>query len=138
MQLTMKILKLISIVSYMMICSIDPKGFPIFVLLLIYLVDFFQSFTYNNLEISWNSFITCILTIGTLSVFLKCRKYKDKYLLIFCFISLLLSTIIYTGILNPSNYYYQNQSLKWFAVPFFVFVLSSLSLIILNFKRVKN
>lgn len=134
----MKIFKLISIVSYMMICSIDSKGFPIFVLLLIYLVDFFQSFTYNNLEISWNSFITCILTIGTLSVFLKCRKYKDKYLLIFCFISLLLSTIIYTGILNPSNYYYQNQSLKWFAIPFFVFVLSSLSLIILNFKRVKN
>lgn len=138
MQLTMKILKLISIVSYMMICSIDQKGFPIFVLLLVYLVDFFQSFTYNSLEISWNSFITCILTIGTLSVFLKCRKYKDKYLLIFCFISLLLSTIIYTGILNPSNYYYQNQSLKWFAVPFFVFVLSSLSLIILNVKRVKN
>lgn len=134
----MKILKLISIVSYMMICSIDQKGFPIFVLLLVYLVDFFQSFTYNSLEISWNSFITCILTIGTLSVFLKCRKYKDKYLLIFCFISLLLSTIIYTGILNPSNYYYQNQSLKWFAVPFFVFVLSSLSLIILNVKRVKN
>lgn len=70
--------------------------------------------------------------------FLKCRKHKDKYLLIFCFISLLLSTIIYTGILNPSNYYYQNQSLKWFAIPFLVFVLSSLSLIVLNFKRVKN
>lgn len=128
----MKPLKIISIVSYLLICSTDPKGFPIIVMLLIYLVDFFQSLTYNNLGISWSSFIFNTLTIATLFVFFKCKQYKYKYLQIFCFLVLLISLTVFSGIFN-FNYSISNL---YFLLPFLIFIISSVTLIFMSFKKI--
>lgn len=128
----MKALKIASIISYLLICSIDPKGFPIIIMLLIYLVDFFQSFTYNNLGISWSSFILSTLTIATLYVFFKCKKDKDKYLQMFCFLVLVITLAVFSGIFNS---YYSISSL-YFLLPFLIFITSSITLILLSFKKI--
>lgn len=128
----MKALKIISIVSYLLICSTDQKGFPIIIMLLIYLVDFFQSFTYNNLGISWSSFILSTLTIATLFVFFKCKHYTDKYLQIFCFLALLISLTVFSGIFN-FNYSILNL---YFLLPFLIFIISSITLIFISFKKI--
>ncbi len=125
----MKALKIISIVSYLLICSTDQKGFPIIIMLLIYLVDFFQSFTYNNLGISWSSFILSTLTIATLFVFFKCKHYTDKYLQIFCFLALI-TLVMFSGIFNS---YYSNL---YFLLPFLIFITSSVTLIFISFKKI--
>ncbi|SDL55905.1 hypothetical protein SAMN05216273_102176 [Chryseobacterium taihuense] len=128
----MKPLKIISIVSYLLICSTDPKGFTIIIMLLIYLVDFFQSLTYNNLGISWNSFIFSTLTIATLFIFFKCKKYADRYLQIFCFLVLLISLTVFSGIFN-FNYSISNL---YFLLPFLIFITSSVTLIFMSFKKI--
>ncbi len=128
----MKALKIISIVLYLLICSTDQKGFPIIIMLLIYLVDFFQSFTYNNLGISWSSFILSTLTIATLFVFFKCKKYADRYLQIFCFLVLLISLTVFSGIFN-FNYSISNL---YFLLPFLIFITSSVTLIFISFKKI--
>ncbi|VFB03873.1 Uncharacterised protein [Chryseobacterium taihuense] len=128
----MKPLKIISIVSYLLICSTDQKGFTIIIMLLIYLVDFFQSLTYNNLGISWSSFIFSTLTIATLFIFFKCKQYKDKYLQIFCFLILLISLTVFSGIFN-FNYSISNL---YFLLPFLIFITISVTLIFMSFKKI--
>lgn len=127
----MKALKIISIVSYLLICSTDQKGFPIIIMLLIYLVDFFQSLTYNNLGISWSSFILSTLIIATLFVFFKCKHYTDKYLQIFCFVALI-TLVMFSGIFN---FYYSISNL-YFLLPFLIFITSSVTLIFISFKKI--
>ncbi len=130
----MKALKIISIISFLMIFSMNPKGFPVFIILLICLVDFVQSFTYNNLGISWETGTLAILTIGSLIAFLKCRKYKDRYSFIFCFIALLIAALFLSEAFNQNNY---ERISFGFVIPLAIFIISSLILIIKNFKTIK-
>lgn len=133
MQLTMKILKIVAIISFLLICSTDQKGFPVFIMLMIYLVDFFQSFTYNNLGISWSSFTFTVLTIGTLIIFFKCKKFQDRYLQLFSFLVLLISIVVFFGILNVKNLSLWNL---YFLLPFLVFIMSSIILILIDFEKI--
>ena len=59
----MKALKIISVISFLLIGGIQLHGTVNFALLFLYLVDFIQSFTYNNLGIYWEISILAIFTI---------------------------------------------------------------------------
>ncbi|PQA91338.1 hypothetical protein SAMN05421796_10173 [Chryseobacterium piscicola] len=100
----MKALKIISVISFLLIGGIQLHGTVNFALLFLYLVDFIQSFTYNNLGIYWEISILAIFTIGTLIIYLLCRKGKDRFLLLFCFVALLLSVLFLTGAFDQNNY----------------------------------
>lgn len=131
-----KTLKIIAIISFLLICSIDQKGFPISTILIIYsFVSFQELFNSGNQnDILWEGIMLPILIIGTLITFYKCRENKDKYIQLLCFIALLLSIINLTGICNPNNYFKPSLPIS-FILPMVIFVISSLILIMKNFKK---
>lgn len=133
--MVIKILKIISIISFLLICGIDQKGFPVFIALLIYLFVFTQELFYsgNSNDIPWEALIIPLLIIGNLIVFWIYKIYRDKYFIVLCFIALLLSTFVFTGITNPYNYH-QDLPLS-FILPMSIFIISSIILIVKNFKK---
>ncbi|MGG7470143.1 hypothetical protein ACVVIH_16200 [Chryseobacterium arthrosphaerae] len=131
----MNILKIISVISFLLIGSLDPKGFPAFIMVLIYLVDFVQSFTYSNLGISWEGGIVGISVIAMLIFIVKSNSYKNRYFLLLCFAGLLGAAINFTGILNLGEHY-NMATFLWFIIPFSVFIISSLLLIAKNFNKI--
>lgn len=134
-----KTLKIIAIISFLLICSIDQKGFPISTILIIYsFVSFQELFNSGNLnDILWEGIILPILISGTLITFYKCRENKDKYIQLLCFIVLLLSIVNLTGICNPNNYFKPNLPVS-FILPTSIFVISSIILIVLAFNKKKD
>lgn len=80
-------------------------------------------------------FIFSITILGTITVFFLCKKYKEKYLLILCFITLLLAIIFITGSYNIENF--KRLSL-WTIIPFLIFIISSMILIVKNFTKQKE
>uniref|UniRef100_UPI0024E1F94A hypothetical protein n=1 Tax=Chryseobacterium sp. TaxID=1871047 RepID=UPI0024E1F94A len=114
---------------------IDQKGFPIFIALLIYLFVFTQELLYSrNLnDIPWEALIIPILIIGNIIILGIYKTYRDKYFMILCFIALLLSTFVFTGITNPYNYH-QDLPLS-FILPMSLFIISSIILIVKYFKK---
>ncbi|SIT21399.1 hypothetical protein SAMN05421786_109104 [Chryseobacterium ureilyticum] len=134
--MNIKILKVIVIISFLLICSIDQKGFPILITLIIYsFVAFQELFYYGNIDdIFWEGIIFPILIIGTLITFYKCAQYKDRYIELVCIIALFLSIIILTGILNSYNYYKRILPMS-FIIPASIFIISSLILIVKNFRK---
>lgn len=131
-----KILKIISIISFLFICSIDQMGLPIIIVIFIYLYQFINDIisSSNSVVIFWEGGWLTLLTIGTLITFWLCKTYKDKYLFLLCFLALLLSTTMFTGITNYYNYNRTTFPIS-FLLPIFIFITSSVSLLILNFKN---
>lgn len=129
----MNIKKVIVIISFLLICSIDQKGFPILITLIIYsFVAFQELFYYGNIDdIFWEGILFPILIIGTLITFYKCAQYKDRYIELVCIIALFLSIIILTGILNS----YKRILPMSFIIPASIFIISSLILIVKNFRK---
>lgn len=128
----MKTLKIISVVSFLLIEGIQLHGTMNFALLFLYLVDFIQSFTYNNLGISWETGTFAIFTIGTVIIYLLCREAKDRFLLLFCFIALLVSVLFLTGAFDQNNYVRISFG---FVIPLLIFIISSLIVIIKYFSQ---
>ena len=131
-----KSIKIIAIISFLLTCSIDEKGLPIMVTLLIYsFVSIQEIVYYGHLHnILWEGLIYLPLVIGTIIVFFNTKKYKERYLQVFCFISLLMTSIPLTGCLDIDRY---NHIKLDFIIPLSVFIISSLVLIILTFRDQK-
>lgn len=126
------ILKTLFILSFFLVCSINQDGQPMFILLLIYFIEFFNSFTYKNFGINWIAVLLPIITMGTLIIFSSYEKYKNGYLMILCFISLLMVIVSETGVLNSNNYKIISYE---FIIPLVLFIFSSVSLIIKVFNN---
>ncbi len=124
----MKALKLISIISFLLISGVGDKALPNFMYMLIFLSTFFLDVFNPNLSSEPLWFITMVLTIIVLIIFYKCKAYRDRYILILCFVSLCMAAILFSGILF-------NKATISFIITSGIFVVSSLALIIWNFKR---
>jgi hypothetical protein len=128
----MNIIKFISFVSFLFIGGLGQHGIPNVGLILLVLYQFVHDIFHLQNEILWEGLIMIPL-IGTLLVLLLCEEYKDRYLLICCFIALLVTTIFLTGVFNSDNY-----SMKLpnsFIIPLSVFLISSVVSIILIFRK---
>ncbi|KPH11493.1 hypothetical protein [Chryseobacterium sp. ERMR1:04] len=129
----MKVLKIISIFSFLLINGIQENGTINFGIILMYLFAFLHDIThFPVIGIFWEGFIA-ITIIGTLITFILCRKYKDRYLQLFCFLSLLIGTVYLTGVSVPENY--KRVSSSGFLPTISIFIISSVWVIILSFKK---
>lgn len=128
----MKILKIISVVSFLSICTLNAVSLPILICVFICFLDFFQSFTYTNIGISWELGLIASLTLITIYIFLTAQRRSDKYLVIICIAALLATTAYFTGITSQNN---QRHISYWFTIPLIIFLISSSCVIILNFRK---
>lgn len=133
------ILKIIVITSFLFICGIDQVGLPIIIEILIFFYQFVNDIITppNSIGIFWEGGWLTVLVIGTLVILWLCKIYKDKYLLLLCFIALLFSTFMFTGITNSYNYYKRDFPISY-VLPLSIFIISSIMLIILYFKKSKK
>lgn len=120
------------IFSFFLICSITQDGLPVFVYLLLMVIEFFNSFAYVNTGINWEAGLAPVLVMVALVIFCSYDKFKNKYLMIICFFALLIFLISETGILKTENYMRINYL---FIIPFLIYILSSFLLIFYNFKN---
>lgn len=128
----MKILTKISIISFLLINGLQENGAINFGIILMCFFAFLNDITHlPSFGIFWEGFIA-IPIIGTLITFLLCKRYIDRYLLLFCFIALLATIPLLTGALDPHNY--KRMSLG-FIIPTSIFIISSIVLIVLNFRK---
>ncbi|MDV3500534.1 hypothetical protein CMU88_09360 [Elizabethkingia anophelis] len=127
----MKTLKLIFIFSFLLISGVGEKALPNFMYMLIFLSTFFLDIFNPNLGSEPLWFITIVLTIVVLIIFYRCKAYRDRYILILCFISLCMAAILFSGVLF-------NKATLSFIITTTIFVISSLALIIWNFKPLKK
>lgn len=131
---TMKILKIISVISFLFIEGIQLHGSLNFAILLLYLYQFIHDilkFSQSH-DIFWEGSLA-IPIIGTLITLFFCKTYKDRYLLLFCFFVLLFAILILTGITYPENH--ERILSVGFIPALSIFIISSFWLIILNFKK---
>lgn len=127
----MKTLKVISVVSFLLIFGLQEVGLPIFISILYIIVNLLVNS--NNPDIDfWIGGLLGISLIATLIIFLLCRKGKDRFLLLFCFIALLVSSLYLTGVFDQNNY--ERISLG-FVIPLLTFIVSSILLIVKNFRK---
>lgn len=121
----MKNLKIISIISFLLIGGVHEKAVINLLVFPYSLVDFFGCIFNNNLNINTIlGFIMALALLGTLIIF---YKSQDRNLLILCFIALTAFSIYLSGILD-------HKPTIYFVVTFAVFIISSLILIVRNFK----
>lgn len=132
------ILKIIVITSFLFICSIDQVGLPIIIEIFIFLYQFVNDIIVpSSIGIFWEGGLLTGLVISSLIILWLCKIYKDKYILLLCFIALLSSTFMFTGIFNPYNYYKRTLPIS-FILPMSIFIISSTILIVKNFKKKKS
>ncbi len=131
MRLTMKALKIIAIISFFLIGGVNEKGTLNFMIIPMGIFVFFSEVFDGNIELeSLLGFLMILVLVGTLLVFYRSRKYKDRYIMILCFISLSLFSTYLSGII------YHPPTL-WFIVTSGIFIIASLTLIVWNFKPLK-
>lgn len=129
----MKTLKLISVFSFLLISGIQIHSINNIVLIFLYAFTFFENITNNFFIIkdSWEC-ILFIPLIGTLVILGLAKPFKERYLTLFCIISLLSFSIYSSGLLDKSNYKRIDYE---FLIPFSIFLMSSLTLILKNFSK---
>ena len=123
----MKILKIISVVSFLLVFGIQEVGLPIFISIPYMMVNLLVNIP--DLD-SWLLGLFAVSMVWTLITLFSSKKYKD--LVILCFIALLMGAIYLTGTLNPKNY---ERITLWFVIPLSIFIISSVLLIISNFRK---
>ena len=127
----MRILKIICIISFLLIEGIQQHASMNFGMIILYLYQFFHDIVNlrNVQNIFWSGGLISIVIIITLITLYTTKRYTDRFIVIFCIIFLFFCIIYIDGI-------HTLQNLKiGFIFPFVVFVISSISLIILNFKK---
>jgi len=128
--LFMKILKIISITSYLMICGCDQVGLPIFVSILYFMMAAANT-KYFYLDSFYGALFTLAL-LGTVFTILFSNKYVNRFLVAFCYATLFVSIIYLTGVNNAKNW---NRISSWFVVPTVIFIASSTIVILKSFKE---
>lgn len=127
----MKTLKIVSFISFLLISGLQEVGLPIFISIVYIIVNLIINSNNSNLDF-WLGGLLGISIIGTLIIYLICRKGKDRLLSLFCFIALLLAALFLTGATDPTNY--KRISLGFF-IPLLIFIISSVWITILNFMK---
>ncbi|EQB94119.1 hypothetical protein CMU71_03780 [Elizabethkingia anophelis] len=123
----MKILKIITIISFLLVPAVDEKKMLNFMTILGSIYSYILRIFNPNLDKNPLWCMVAICVIGVLILFYKSKQYKDRYLTIFYFIVLALTSILY------SNIIYNKPTLS-FIIVFGIFIISSLIIIIQNFK----
>lgn len=126
-----KILKIIAIITFLLTQGISQHGTLNIGIIFMSVYQFISDILNPEYGILWEG-LGMIFLIGTFIVFLSCQKYKDRYLLTFCFISLFITLIFLTGVYDPSNY---KRIDSWFIIPSLLFIVSSILSIILVFRN---
>lgn len=126
-----KILKIIAIIAFLLTQGISQHGTLNIGIIFMLLYQFISDILNPEYGILWEG-LGMIFLIGTFIVFLSCQKYKDRYLLTFCFISLFIALIFLTEVYDPSNY---KRIDSWFIIPSLLFIVSSILSIILVFRN---
>ncbi|MDX6183585.1 hypothetical protein SGQ44_14710 [Flavobacterium sp. Fl-77] len=125
MSITIKILKIIAIISFLIIPGLDENGTPNLAFMMLCLYQFFYDICNASTVIFWEGFII-IPIIAALIVFFISKSYK---ILFFCFLVLLIPLTYASGLIT--NYSRINF---WFLFTFLLFILSSIGVIILAQK----
>ncbi|EQB90973.1 hypothetical protein HZQ19_02965 [Elizabethkingia anophelis] len=119
------ILALISIVSFLLIPGLHYDSLPT---IFFYIVDVISSLFIESPKIEIVlQFILIICIIGAFTVFLS--EKKNRNLKIFCFIALMIFAVYFSYIWDGA------QITTWFVVDILVFMISSLLIIIKDFKK---
>ncbi|CDN73620.1 hypothetical protein ACH34E_11550 [Elizabethkingia anophelis] len=117
----MKNLKIISIISFLLIGGVHEKAVINILAFPYMLVEFFGELFDGRLGVDMLSALLIVITLaGTLIVF---YKSQNKSLLTLCFITLMLFSIYFSGILD-------HKPTIYFVVTFAIFIISSVMLII--------
>lgn len=127
----MKTLKTVSFISFLLISGLQEVGLPIFISIVYIIVNLVINSNNSDIDF-WIGSLLGISIIGTLIIYLFCKKGKDRFLSLFCFIALLLAVLFLTGATDFTNY--KRISLG-FVIPLLIFIISSVWIIILNFKK---
>lgn len=130
--INIKTLKIISIISFLLISGIQEHGIPNIGLLTLYLFQAIHDIISNNsFRIFWEGLLT-VPIIGIWIIFFKNRNYK---ILLFYFLCLLISLIYSTGAFYTFNYHRIDF---WYILLFLIFIVSSLAVIYLTQKEIKQ
>lgn len=130
----MKIIKLLCIISFLLISSIGDNGQPIIIILFLYFYQLINDLLHltTTPSIFWEGIIV-IPVIGALIILAFFKQYKNKLLLYLSILALLISIIELTGIINFSHS--TLSSTLSFTIPFIIFIISSIILIIKYHKK---
>ncbi|OCA77496.1 hypothetical protein BBI01_03355 [Chryseobacterium artocarpi] len=126
-----KILKIIAIIAFLLTQGIGQHSTLNIGIIFMAVYQFISDILNPEYGILWEG-LGMIFLIGTFIVFLSCQKYKDRYLLTFCFIGLFIALIFLTEVYDPSNY---KRIESWFIIPSLLFIVSSILSIILVFRN---
>lgn len=124
MSLTIKILKTVAIISFLMLPGLSENGIPYFAFLLFCLRQFITSLSGNSDSIFWQGFLVLPI-LATLIVFLISKVNK---ILSFCFLGLLITQI-------PSLITNYKRIDFLFLFLFLTFIISSICVIVLIKKK---
>mgnify|MGYP003612183535 CR=1 FL=1 len=133
----MKVLKIITLMSFLFIEGVQLHGTLNIVTLFIYLYQFISdiiTFSHPS-KIFWSGGLFGALVILTFVVVFSCKNYIDKYLLLFCFFALLITILVFSGVLYPENWHRISYG---FLISFIIFMASSIILILKNFKNINK
>ncbi|PKF72257.1 hypothetical protein [Chryseobacterium sp. PMSZPI] len=126
-----KILKIIAVIAFLLTQGISQHDTLNIGIIFMSLYQFISDILNPEYGILWEG-LGMVFLIGTFIVFLSCKGYKERYLLIFCFISLFIALIFLTGVYDPNNYKRINS---WFILPSLLFIVSSILSLILVFRN---
>lgn len=126
-----KILKIIAIGAFLFTQGIGQHDTLNIGIILMSLYQFISDILNPEYGILWEG-LGMVFLIGSFIVFLSCKGYKERYLLIFCFISLFIALILITGVYDSNNYKRINN---WFIYPSILFSVSSILSIVLVFRN---
>jgi hypothetical protein len=128
MSLTIKDLKIISIIAFLMIPGLDENIVQTFALLAIGLFQFIHDL-FNDFIFTLRIGLFVIPIFTALVVFYKCKSYK---ILIICVLSLVIPLMQAIGVIRNSS-----RIDFWFIFTFATFIITSIAVIILAQKENK-
>ena len=122
MSLTIKILKIVAVISFLILPGLHENGVPHFGFLLFCLLQFITDLFSNSSSIFWQGFLV-VPILTTIVIFFISKNYK---ILAFCFLGLLISSMFTTGLI----YNYKRIDFL-FLFMYLIFIISSIGVIIL-------
>lgn len=127
------ILKIILVFSFFLITPLNTHGAPLFAMMLLWFYQFFADvFTMPFGKVFWEGLFV-IPILETLIAAANCKLYKERYLFLFCIITLFLFILTSLGISFDVTYI--NIGLLSFIIPLLLFISSSTLLLYFNFKK---
>lgn len=131
----MKIIKFLCIISFLLTSNIGDNAQPVIIILFLYFYQFINDLLHFTAtpSIFWEGLIV-IPVIGTLSILVFFKQHKNKSLLYLSILALLISLIELTGLIH---FPYSAIKLS-FTIPFIIFIISALLLIIKYNKKRKS